>query len=311
MKTDALIVARDNAYGLTVDTHILMSALAEAGLAVATATPRARPLIERILNRKRAHYIFHIERAFPRWFGAGEMNVLIPNPERFPESHIARLGGIDLVLAKTQHARGIFEGLGKTTLHSGFASPDRFRPDVARDWGAFLHIAGRSTEKGTEDVVAAWRDHPHWPELILIQHPAAVKGPMPANIRLLSGFMDDDALLTLQNRCGIHLCPSHSEGWGHYILEAMSTGAVVVTTDAAPMNEHVTAETGFLVAATRHVPRHLGTSHFPDRDSLAGVVETLIGLPDADKAALGRRARAAAEAKARAFRAAIRDRFGR
>ena len=37
----------------------------------------------------------------------------------------------------------------------------------------------------------------------------------------------------------VHICPSAREGFGHYINEARSVGAVVLTIDAAPMSEFV------------------------------------------------------------------------
>ena len=66
-----------------------------------------------------------------------------------------------------------------------------------------------------------------------------------------AAILDDAALRTLQNSHRFHLCLSEAEGWGHYIAEALSVGAITLTCDAAPMNELVTAERGLLVAAGR------------------------------------------------------------
>jgi hypothetical protein len=39
------------------------------------------------------------------------------------------------------------------------------------------------------------------------------------------------------NGCLFHLVPSQYEGFGHYINEARSTGAILIGVDAQPMNE--------------------------------------------------------------------------
>ncbi|GMF20855.1 unnamed protein product [Phytophthora lilii] len=46
------------------------------------------------------------------------------------------------------------------------------------------------------------------------------------------------------------MCPSRTEGYGHYINQGRASGAVIVTTDAAPMNELITSrKMGVLVQA--------------------------------------------------------------
>jgi glycosyltransferase involved in cell wall biosynthesis len=307
---DWLLVARSNNYGLTRDAAILAAAIAEAGGTSAFAQTRQRGLLERILRRKRAARILHIERAFPRWFSAGHENWLIPNQERFPRRHLSRLKRIDRVLAKTRHAEQIFKIVGATVTYLGFTSEDRFDASLTKNWNRFFHLAGGSTVKGTEDILALWATHPEWPELVLVQKQANAPAQVPANVMLISGYVSDDELKRLQNSCGIHLCPSRSEGWGHNIVEGLSVGAVVVTTDAAPMNELVTSECGVLTGYSRSEPRHLGTNYFVDRGLLERTVNGLIAMEDEEKLALGKAARERYLEIDRGFRDRARSIFG-
>ena len=307
---DWLLVARDNGYGLTGDSAILTKAIDEAGRTSSNTGVRARGLVEWLVRRKRAKRILHVERAFPRWFSAGKENWLIPNQERFPRRHLGRLKHIDHVLAKTRHAEAIFAPLAGKVSYLGFTSEDRLVGSVAKDWNRFFHLAGGSTLKGTEDVLALWRDHPEWPELVLVQKADNAPSQVPSNVRLISGFLDDAGLKTLQNQCGIHLCPSRAEGWGHNILEAMSVGAVVLTTDAPPMNEHVTADCGVLVTSGRMVPRHLGTCYHVDIQALERAILAVIAMPPAEKQRLGRAAQTRFHDIDAAFRRRAREIFG-
>jgi glycosyltransferase involved in cell wall biosynthesis len=247
-----------------------------------------------------------MERAFPQWRSAGDAHWLVPNQERFPKRQLRHLAWIDHVLAKSLHGAEIFDALGARARHVGFTSVDRLDPSVAKDWNSFLHLAGASTLKGTEDILDLWRHHPEWPELVLVQKAENAPRTVPANVRLLSGYLDDSELQKLQNACGLHLCPSRAEGWGHHIIEGLSVGAVVVTTDAPPMNEHVLASNGILVAFERQEPRHLGTSFFVDRKKLEAAIEAILAMPATEKARLGTAARERYMAIDMAFRRNLR-----
>lgn len=288
---DTVIIAKNNHYGLTRDAELLADAIRQAGVAVDIAGASDRPIFERLIGRKTVRRAIHLERLAPQWLSAAHENMLVPNQERFPRRHVGRLGRIDLILAKTIEACAAFAGLGVPIEFLGFSSPDRLDPKVVKNWGRVLHLAGGSTLKGTEDVLALWDKHPEWPELVLVQKRENAPARVADNVKLIAGYLDDAELRRLQNECGIHLCPSRSEGWGHNIVEGLSCGSLVITTDGAPMNEHVRPEFGLLAAANRTEPRHLGTNHFVEIGALAQAIEEAIAMPWSRKAAMGALAR--------------------
>jgi hypothetical protein len=67
------------------------------------------------------------------------------------------------------------------------------------------------------------------------------------NLIIYTERLSDEALLRLQRSSGVHLCPSREEGFGHYINEARAMGALVMTTNWAPMNDMVQEHFGVLI----------------------------------------------------------------
>ena len=301
---DNLIISRSNWYGLTRDVEILRSAIEAVGGYCEHVAPRSRPLIDRLLRRGIARHAFHVERAFPQWFSAAEKHFLIPNQERFPKRHLHRLRKIDRVLAKTRSAEAVFAALHVPTAYVGFTSLDRRNVGVSKD-NRLLHIAGGSTLKGTEDILALWGQRQDWPQLVLVQKKENAPARIPTNVTLHAGFLEESALTQLMNACRIHICPSRSEGWGHSIVEAMSCSAVVITTDAPPMNELVSADYGLLVPVACHEPRHLGISYYVDRSALEQAIGSAIALSTSELQRRGTVARQVYERQRDAFAARI------
>jgi hypothetical protein len=238
-------------------------------------------------------------------------NVLLPNPEWFRPQDRQALGAIDCVFAKTRHAESIFAALGCAVAFTGFTSEDRHDGSIARE-RAFFHLAGRSRNKNTEPLLHLWRRHPHWPQLTVVQDPRAAQPAAPApNIDHRIDHLDDDELRRLQNRHRFHLCPSQTEGFGHYLVEAMSVAAVTLTLDAAPMNELVSAERGVLVPVAHTATQRLATTNYFDDAEMEHAIERIIGLGDAECERLGNAARAWFLGNDRAFAdrldAALRD----
>lgn len=295
----ALILGRNNGVGLDRDAALVRAALESGG--VTCRAPAIRSLGAWLSGANRADTAIHLERVFPWWRPKAGRHFLIPNQERFPERHLGRLAKIDRILCKSRHAEEIFSKHHRSVKFIGFTSPDRLSEEIRPDYGAFLHLAGRSTLKNTGALLDLWSRHPEWPELTLVQHPDNAPSSVPPNVRLISRYVPDGELRELQNRCGVHLCPSLSEGWGHYIVEAMSCRAVTLTTDAPPMNELVAPDRGVTIPWNRQESRHLGWNFHADPAALEREIARLIAMPETDKAAIGTRARAWFEQNDRGF----------
>jgi glycosyltransferase involved in cell wall biosynthesis len=111
-----------------------------------------------------------------------------------------------------------------------------------------------------------------------------------SNVRVFLQEMPPAHLRRLQNRIGIHVCPSKLEGFGHSLNEARAASGILVTTDGPPMNEFVThGENGFLVPVhasdVSAVGRSLQFNITSDR--LAEQIDQLLSLPDSRRRAMG------------------------
>lgn len=312
----ARLLTRDNGAGLSRDLRLLADAMASLGLStdpIGFSDARRRSVgFEAALWRRRLlHGLVDIqvsiERIHPRLLPLARRNVLLPNPEWMREEWHAVLPRFDEVWCKTRHAQQLFSALGCTTRYTGFTSDDRLLASVPREH-AFLHVAGASDMKGTKAVLQAWTRHPHWPRLTVVQHPRTATGRVQAdNIDHRIGHLDDDALRRLQNAHRFHLCPSETEGFGHYLMEAMSVGAVVLATDAEPMNELVDASRGVPIPARPGHAMGLARRHVVEADDIALAVEAALAMPVARRHELGTAARAFFDAHRRGFHQRLRE----
>lgn len=229
-------------------------------------------------------------------------NVLVPNPEWFLPKWLAHLSKFDMVLCKTHHAERIFGRLGCNTRYIGFTSEDRYDPGIARQ-RTFFHLAGHSSVKGTQVLLDTWRQHPEWPLLTVVQHKADIQSlPSASNIDHRVGHVDDASLRRLQNSHLFHICPSEAEGFGHCLMEGLSVGAVVITTDGEPMNELVTPDRGILIPPARLGTRLLALCYYVDAQGIEAAVATALALSPAECERIGQTARTFFVRSDRSFR---------
>ena len=293
------LIANDNGVGITRDTRLMADALRANGVDVVMsfispfdrrkrrskfvqAGVLARMWYEKKIARRARPRKFDanlmFEHVWPAHLELARINIGLPNPEWFDRNDQRFLHALDWVWAKTHYTQEIFLRLGKQTFLTGFDSEDRFDPSVPRE-RSFFHLAGKSPLKGTARLLELWLRHPEWPMLTVVQSRNLDDvGPTAKNVRVRTEYLSDTDLKTLQNRHIFHLCPSEAEGWGHYIVEALSIGAIVITNDAAPMNELVTTERGILVPCSPAGCQRLATLHQFDIGKMEQAVTHALSL---------------------------------
>lgn len=238
-----------------------------------------------------------------------DKNYLIPNHEwcYFSQEEIAKF---DKILCKTKEAERIFRPLNRNTEFLGFTCNDCFEKDIPKNYRLALHLAGASSQKGTDRVVKTWLDNPQFPKLFLLKHKTPHYIPPTDNIHLEKEYLSKSSLRHFQNNCGLHICPSETEGFGHYIAEGMSCGAVVVTTDAPPMNEFI-ADKRCLAGYSHTAPLNLATNYYVDQAKLEEAVAGLMSLTDAELKEIGKKNREHYLEMDRLFKKRLQAIFGR
>ena len=302
------VIGKSNGAGLSRDLEMIALALRKCGPRVEVVEAdrqdarlrrsrvrRWRARVQSLLagsHAERCDLNVMLEHAWPHHMRAARFNVLVPNPEWCDRRDQGHLAGFDRIWAKTHATLGIFDALGLPAAFIGFDSEDRYDSTVERDERC-LHVAGKSKMKGTARLIEVWQRHPEWPRLTVVQSSLSIEhsGTTASNVEFRRYYMDDPELRRLQNACRYHICMSEAEGWGHYIVEAMSVGAVIVTVDAPPMNELVTAERGLLVAWSGQGRQNLSSTYEFATAAFEETMARALGLGGAQRLALGNAAR--------------------
>lgn len=265
-----------NGKGLQTDQDVLLEALQQLGHSVICIKCGEKT------KKQIADINIFFEYIFPDKLTWAKKNWFIPNPEWYIQD-LKLLDKIDLILCKTKESERVFQNRCYSVYYLGFTSPDCYQPHIEKDFSLFFHLAGGSRQKGTSAILHTWK--PHYPHLTVIQH-ATEWIVSKRNLKFIANFIPKNDLRYLQNRCGIHLCPSETEGFGHYLMEAMSAKAVVVTTDAPPMNEFI-QDQRCLVSFVNSSSQHLGVNYYVNAEELKIKLEALMTLSSEELRKIG------------------------
>jgi glycosyltransferase involved in cell wall biosynthesis len=225
----------------------------------------------------RKQIAFHLEEVQSGLKRFNDLNIFIPNQEWLRSLSAAEMAKSDVItLVKSKYALAKVKSIASEIYYLGFSSRDINLPNVKPDYGKFLHVGGKSPQKGTLAVLECWAKHPEWPQLTVISSlPEATELSEHNNIRLITNFITDKELVHIANTHGIHLCPSKAEGFGHTIVEGLSTNAIVLTTNSGVMAELVTDE-GCLIKASAKEQRYFSDLYEISESDLEEKIEDIL-----------------------------------
>ena len=216
-----------NGVGLQRDYELLRSLLEAHGNQVSGVDFRAP-------SAPRADVNIFLEVVTPAMLGAARENLIVPNSEWWYPAWDSLMPAVRRVLCKTRDCLKIWsqKAPGKAT-YIGWEAEDIYWPEVERK-NAFLHMAGKSQTKGTAAVIEAWEKFklPYPLTVVSARTGARTSG----NVRYLPWMPREDAIKTI-NEHRFFLMPSEYEGFGQSLYEAAGCGGIILTTNAAPMNE--------------------------------------------------------------------------
>lgn len=224
-----VVTTTDNGAGLQTDAMLLKAVLENMGHSV------------RLVNRLHPASIVPADLSIfgelivPEMMKAAPRNWFLPNPEwYFPKEWGRHLKNFELVLCKTHDCQRLMQAHHQRCWYTGFMAVDYDDPKIERR-REFLHVKGKSTYKNTNAIIGAWLKYKIQTPLTIVSKRNPLKREIP-NVTW-RGVVSLATLRSLYNSRLFHLCPSEYEGYGHYIHEGLSCGAIVVTTDKPPMNE--------------------------------------------------------------------------
>lgn len=294
------IYSRQNGAGLEKDQKILADALQELGYQIRCKDYKFFDPSKEIYSDINIFF----ERIPKNFMSFASINWFIPNPEWFFPSDEESLKTVDLILCRTCEVERIFQSLQMNTFYLGFSSIDCFDSSIQKDFSKYI-LLGSNMQKGTSTVVKAWISNPNFP-FLFARVPKSMEKINSPNMLIFPNPLEEAKLRELQNQCGVHVCISETEGFGHYIMEAMSTGGVVITTDAPPMNEFI-KEKRCLVPYQRSSIKGLGINYYADRIQFEQTIKNIMNLSKEELLEIGKMNRESYTKKSQEFKENLKE----
>lgn len=281
-----IITNHTNGAGLQKDSALLTNFLEERGHGV-RRVQHDDPSARRLNRGYKADVNFFLELAPPGMLQNSKVNVLIPNSEWWCDRSWGHLlyprMRFDLVLCKTLDAMRIWQyKVGPARCRFiGWEANDYYDPSIPRDL-AFWHACGKSETKNTAAVIEAWEKHklPYRLDVSAFKPNivAMCKNKEKHNIFWRERWPEEE-MPHQMNQHLFHIMPSKYEGYGMAINEGLGCGAIMLTTNAPPMNQFSGIPQQFTIKVAKVQPVRAAQFNLVDVNDIARAVHQAANTP--------------------------------
>ncbi len=200
---------------------------------------------------------FFLEVINPSLFAYARKNIWIPNPEWTYKTWIPYVHMVDEIWAKTTESKRIFEKIaeGKTpVIEVGWTSIDKvFNPETdKKNYSKAIVPVGKNIYRYPKPIFQAYMRikkenlglYEKLPDLYVVHSPEHISIPIPIEIQdkviVKSEVLNESKYDELLKECGLCICISLSEGFGHAVNEAMSAGCNLIVSPISPFKHNLT-----------------------------------------------------------------------
>ena len=224
---------------------------------------------------------FFIELINPALFPYAAKNIWIPNPEWTYQTWEPYAKMVDAIWVKTHDAEAVFASWGVPTTYIGWTSIDKVQPDIKNYHKAIVPV-GENLWRNPKPILQAYASihskapamFAGLPELHIVYSPAHITLPpipetLSSKVKLHAEIMKEAEYDELLHDCGLCICMSAAEGFGHGVNEAMSAGCVTLLSPINPFRELTDNAIWVSTSKTTPHPHCLGVLEDVDVSSIA------------------------------------------
>lgn len=234
----------------------------------------------------------------PSLFAYARKNIWIPNLEWAYKTWEPYFHMVDEVWVKTHEAHEKLESMGVPSKYIGWSSIDKVFAERVNFTKAFVPV-GKNIFRNPRPIFQAYLKIsqesedlynklpvlyvPYNPQHIQIQVPATITD----KVMLIDRDMKETEYDEVMKECGLCICTSAAEGFGHAVNECMSVGMNLILSPIRPFKEDLTSGDAMFgeVHEIMEQPDCFGTLVDVTSDSIVQCLKNYVSIPFKQKRA--------------------------